>query len=168
MRREIFRITLGLIAGLIAGFLVMLLFKSGDINSMNFDDIVPLIGIFPFFIYDSYKRIKQLKQKEHQMYVSFTNNKIFSYDNLLITPNYENKLVSVRNDLFWNDNKPMDAAYDELLFNSLIKDFTQFLKSYKSIAELMNDMTIEFTLVDNINFEDKILLQKKVEYSLLK
>ena len=168
MKREIIRTLIGLIAGLIAGALVMLAFKRGDINSMNFDDIVPLIGILPYFIYNTFKRIKDIKRKEERMYESLTKSKVYANDNLLITINKEEKKVNVRNDMFWNDSKPMDAEYYDRLFESLIKDFKKLAKDSKSFREIMTDKVIEFTLIDNINEkEDKILKQKSIDFNHL-
>jgi len=155
--------------GLSIGVILVVILKISSSNGIKIDDFVPLIGIVIYFGYQNYQIIKQERAIVKTKIEAINNNQVFAYDNILISKNInDSNLIEVRNDLYWFDLKQKTNLDENDLLDSLIIDFKKLLNKNASFKQILTGKTIEFSLIDNVNFDSKVLLQKSIDYNGLK
>jgi hypothetical protein len=164
MKKQIVKTLIGLLIGII----LVIILKVASSNGIRFDDFIPLIGIVIYFGYQNYMVIKEERDIVKTKIEAINNNQVFAYDNILISKSEnDNNLIKVRNDLFWFDLKQKRILNDTDLLDSLIEDFKKMSSKNSSFKQLFSDKIIEFSLIDNVNFDSKILIQKSIGYNEL-
>ena len=161
MKRQIYRVLLGLIIGGITVYVV----KKLEMKGITYADFLPLIAIAIYFVYQNY----QLQKKQSNLYKKkiegIDKSQTVAIDNYLISKSEtENNLVLVRNELFWID-KVHENSIENLLEN-FIHDFKKLIESDNVLKNRMQSNYLEFTLIDNVN-NNRILAQKRVNYDEL-
>ena len=161
MKRQIYRVLLGLIIGGITVYVVKIL----EMKGITYADFLPLIAIAIYFVYQNY----QLQKKQSNLYKKkiegIDKSQTVAIDNYLISKSEtENNLVLVRNELFWIDEVHEDSI--ENLLENFIHDFKKLIESDNVLKNRMQSNYLEFTLIDNVN-NNRILAQKRVNYDEL-
>ncbi len=161
MKRQIYRVLLGLIIGGITVHVVKIL----EMKVITYADFLPLIAIVIYFVYQNY----QLQKKQSNLYKKkiegIDKSQTVAIDNYLISKSEtENNLVLVRNELFWIDEVHEDSI--ENLLENFIHDFKKLIESDNVLKNRMQSNYLEFTLIDNVN-NNRILAQKRVNYDEL-
>ena len=157
----------GMLIGGLSGTIVLFILKKSSSDVIRISDFVPIIAVIIVFAYRNYIIVKEEQNLTNKKINAINNNYVFAYDNLLISKD-DNNVIKVRNDLFWIDVKQKNLSNHEDLLESLITDFKKLSIKNKTIYKIMKDKIIEFSLIDNINYDtDKVLLQKKIEYNKL-
>ena len=161
MKRQIYRVLLGLIIGGITVYVVKIL----EMKGITYADFLPLIAIAIYFVYQNY----QLQKKQSNLYKKkiegIDKSQTVAIDNYLISKSEtENNLVLVRNELFWIDEVHEDSI--ENLLENFIHDFKKLIESDNILKNRMQSNYLEFTLIDNVN-NNRILAQKRVNYDEL-
>ena len=155
-----------LLIGLFSGVIMLLLLRKSSSNGISIDDFIPIITVIAIFTYQNYRIVRDERNLIKKKMNAISESYVFAYDNLLISKSESDKnVIKVRNDLFWIEVKQKDTYGNEQLLDSLISDFKKLSKANKTMNEILTDKTIEFSLIDNINYDaDKILAQKIIEY----
>ena len=161
MKRQIYRVLLGLIIGGITVYLI----KKLEMTGITYADFLPLIAIAIYFVYQNY----QLQKKQSNLYKKkiegIDKSQTVAIDNYLISKSEtENNLVLVRNELFWIDEVHENSI--ENLLENFIHDFKKLIESDNVLKNRMQSNYLEFTLIDNVN-NNRILAQKRVNYDEL-
>ena len=161
MKRQIYRVLLGLIIGGITVYVI----KKLEMTGITYADFLPLIAISIYFVYQNY----QLQKKQSNLYKKkiegIDKSQTVAIDNYLISKSEtENNLVLVRNELFWIDEVHEDSI--ENLLENFIHDFKKLIESDNVLKNRMQSNYLEFTLIDNVN-NNRILAQKRVNYDEL-
>jgi hypothetical protein len=161
MKRQIYRVLLGLIIGGITVYVI----KKLEMTGITYADFLPLIAIAIYFVYQNY----QLQKKQSNLYKKkiegIDKSQTVAIDNYLISKSEtENNLVLVRNELFWIDEVHEDSI--ENLLENFIHDFKKLIESDNVLKNRMQSNYLEFTLIDNVN-NNRILAQKRVNYDEL-
>jgi hypothetical protein len=161
MKRQIYRVLLGLIIGGITVYVI----KKLEMTGITYADFLPLIAIAIYFVYQNY----QLQKKQSNLYKKkiegIDKSQTVAIDNYLISKSEtENNLVLVRNELFWIDEVHENSI--ENLLENFIHDFKKLIESDNVLKNRMQSNYLEFTLIDNVN-NNRILAQKRVNYDEL-
>lgn len=148
------------------GVLWVVFVRIGDRNGIKIADFIPLAGIAAALIFDSVRDIQKRRMDIRKRVLAINDGRTFAYDNILISKSEDNdRAIKVRNDLFWIDLKDGSAIDERKLLDSLIADFRRLSRENSSFRKVMADRLIEFSLVDNVSFEGKILAQKSMAFS---
>ena len=161
MKRQIYRVLLGLIIGGVTVYVI----KKLEMTGITYADFLPLIAIAIYFVYQNY----QLQKKQSNLYKKkiegIDKSQTVAIDNYLISKSEtENNLVLVRNELFWIDEVHENSI--ENLLENFIHDFKKLIESDNVLKNRMQSNYLEFTLIDNVN-NNRILAQKRVNYDEL-
>jgi hypothetical protein len=148
--------------------ILVIVLRIGSSNGIRIVDFIPMIGVLIFFTFQNYSVIKKERNILKERISSINNNQVFEYDNILISKSDNDKnIIKVRNTLFWLDLKQNKAVNYDNLMDNLISDFKKLIKKNKSFDKILVDRIIEFSIIDNINYDDKVLIQKEIEYNEL-
>ena len=161
MKRQIYRVLLGLIIGGITVYVVKML----EMKGITYADFLPLIAIAIYFVYQNYQFQKKQSNLYKKKIEGIDKSQTVAIDNYLISKSEtENNLVLVRNELFWIDEVHEDSI--ENLLENFIHDFKKLIESDNVLKNRMQSNYLEFTLIDNVN-NNRILAQKRVNYDEL-
>ena len=163
MRKQIYKTLIGLFTGAITVFILKRLESTG----ITYADFLPLIGVAIYFAYQNYQVMKKQSGVFKMKVEGIENNHIVSIDNFLISKSEtENNLILVRNELFWIDQKEYTNSSENLM-EDMIRDFKKLIESDKTFSHKMESNDFQFSLIDNVNHNNKILAQKRVNYDKL-
>jgi hypothetical protein len=85
------------------------------------------------------------------------------YCNFLIQRSlFEGNLIHVQNELFWLDEEASKKGDKNELLDVMIDDFKRICKKNKYLTDYLTGKIIEFSLVDNVNFDNKELCKKRI------
>ena len=119
--------------------------------------------------YIVYQNIKEHKSREAQKKADIerlNNKETVVYGNFLIQRSqFEGNLIHVQNELFWLDEETAEKADKSALVDVMIDDFKRICKKNNYLTDYLTGKTIEFSLVDNVNFDNKELCKKRIEYN---
>jgi len=162
MRKQIYKTLIGLFAGAITVFALKRLESTG----ITYADFLPLIGVAIYFTYQNYQVVKKQSDVYKKKVEGIENNHIVSIDNFLISKSEtENNLILVRNELFWIEENEYTNSSENILMENMIRDFKKLIESDKTFRQKMESNDFQFSLIDNVNYDNKILAQKRVNYN---
>jgi len=153
-----------------AGIAIYILKKRGS-TRITFADFLPLIGFAVYLGYQNYQNYQVYKKQSHlytKKIEGIDMHHSVAFDNLLISKSETNNdLILVRNELFWFDQKEYTNSDETVLMENLISDFKKLSDSNKYFRQKMEKHIIQFSLVDNVNYDNKILVEKRIEFNKL-
>jgi len=162
MKRQIIKALIGLSIGII----LVIIFKKWSPDGTKIYDFIPLIGLVIYYSYQNYQVIKRERTIIKKKIEAINNNRVFAYDNILISKNgTDDNIIKVRNDLFWFDLRQKTSTNENDLIDGLISDFKKLSNENDSFRNIMANKTIEFSLIDNVNYDDKILITRSLEFN---
>ena len=171
-----------LVAVLVLGafFVLLYVLNTTDILSQPYRDyvtfglfIVFFLGGALFFAYrnqKSYKKRKINRKDSKNLAKWLDNNEALSFENtnFIIQKNQsQNDVVNVENDVFWLDEEAFEDGIENDMMKMLIEDFKKFCSKNKALDNYLKGKIIEFSLIDNVNFDHKELEKKRIEYNHL-
>src|ERR1035437_1950396 len=162
MKKQIYTALIGLLAATITVYIL----KRLDSKGITYADLLPLIVLVIYFAYQNYQEYKRQSDLYLKKIEGIENNQIVSIDNFLISKSKtENNLILVRNELFWLDKKEVTNSDENILMENMIRDFKKLPENSKNFRQKMDKYIIEFSLVDNVNYDSKILVERKIEFN---
>ena len=124
-------------------------------------------GTFAVWLVYQYMQEHKNREAQKKADVERLNSKeTVIYGNFLIQRSqFEANLIQVQNELFWLDEETAEKSDKSALIDVMIDDFKRICKKNNYLTDYLTGKTIEFSLVDNVNFDNKELCKKRIEYN---
>ena len=156
------------LTGLFTGAIIVFILKKTESTGMKYTDFLPIFGAVVYISYQNYQALKKQSDSFELKLEGIENNHIVSIDNFLISKSKtENNLILVRNELFWMEEKEYANSSENILMENMIRDFKKLIECNKNFRQKMESNDFQFSLIDNVNYDNKIIAQKRVNYDKL-